>query len=419
MNYLKIKHFFNRVLEKRKKGLSFLLYNLSGNFFTFSLNLFLPFFISINDYGYFAIVFSLHNVLINLFTFGFDLSILKYSLDSNDKKEVLYNIILSWLKVTLIIMPVALLSIFLIDYFKLTNFSYVEVLNIYVSALVISLFRIVLMFYVSKSETGKYGQIFVSNKLIQLLAVFGIILLFNDIKYISFAFLVQGGAVLLILLYHLKKMSIFELNRNKLLIKNIAKFTWPLSINTFGSLGYNYGFNLFISPFLSLSEISVLNIFTQFGTAIRMILNALNDGYLPTYYEKYKANFKEGVQMFFKYILNNSIIILSIFIVVGVIYKYLGFKDSVDYTILNIIIFMGSAIIYNLKAIGTNSLLIEGKSKTLTAYTLIATVTNILIGFILVKYYGFMGCLLSLFIASLLQAIIFNKGVLNKLILKK
>ena len=181
-----------------------------------------------------------------------------------------------------------------------------------------------------------------------------------------------------------------------------------MSINTFGNLGYSYGFNVLISPFLSLSQLGILNIFTQLSSIASMTINALNNGYIPRFYREYVLRQKGAVVNYFKYISQNSIPIVFVVFIIGLLYKYMTFETNNDYSYIALLIYCFGIFLYSFKSIGSNIMVINGETMKISMITILTSVVNITMGVVFTKLYGFWGSIISLSSGYIIQVIAFN-----------
>lgn len=411
MNFnIKLKNKLLEVLKNRKKGFEFLFYNILGNVFTFILNFSLPFFLTADGYGYFALIFSVFNLGAAFFTFGFDATIIKFSVDNSKGDNLLKNCLLAWAILTLISLTVLLIiSYYLttLDLFEITFFSLIQVL--FASSL-ISFQRIVLSYYIGKEEIKKYGIIFLLNKIIQFLLFLITVIFINNVIILALfptLFLLQSILIIFTVLY-IERKRIFELHSSKSEVLKLIKFTLPLSINTFGNFGYSYGFNVIVSPFLSLSQLGVLNIFNQLSSIASMTINALNNGYLPLFYRDLTTKSKDAISYYFKYIAQNSIPIIIIVFIIGFIYKFLSFENNSDYSYITLLIYCIGIFLYSFKSIGSGILIMKGKTMNISLITVITSGLNILMAILITQHFNFMGCVISLSLGYIIQVLAFN-----------
>lgn len=410
-----------KVLSERKQGLHFLIYNLSGNGLTLLMNFVLPFFLTAAGYGKFALFYALYNLLTAIFTFGLDSTILKFSLDKKGHSNVVIRSFFVWLLLSflafLLIVPIT----WYCSSHGILKASFGAAMMTIVSAFIVSFQRIILFYYIAKSEIKKYGILFVFNKVAQFLVfVLPVVVLMEEksVTLMPYLFLAQSVLTFLLILYLERKQLILSLP-TKIETKALIKFTLPLSFETFGNIGYSYGFNLLISPFLSLSQLGILNIYTQLGNIISMTSGAFNNGYLPRFFLHLEENFKETVKKYYVYIRMNTSLITACVFALGVAYKYLTDSSKEDYTVLMLLVYLIGIFVYSFKSIGSSYLIIKSKTMKIALITIITSVLNIGIGMIITKHFGFEGCIFSLSIGYCLQMFLFNFEVIKKYLTEK
>lgn len=398
------------ILKSRKEGFEFLFYNVSGNIFTLLLNLTLPFVLNANGYGYFALVFSIFNLGAAFFTFGLNSTILKFSIENKYKKNTLLTCLTSWAILAFLFTLILLAPSYLITKYSVIDITFLSLILTLLSSAFISIQRILLSFYIGIEAKRKYGLVFVLNKLIQFAIVFlAAILVTNEMfSFILPCLLLLQSAIIVAVILFKERKLIFNGSVHMKDIHETIKFTLPLSINTFGNLGYSYGFNVLISPFLSLSQLGVLNVFTQLYSIASMTINALNIGYIPRFYKEYALNQKNAVIKYFKYILQNSTPIILMVFIAGLIYKYMTFETNEDYSIMALLVYCIGIFLYSFKSIGNNILIILGKTIKISIITVVTSVVNVIMGIVFTKFYGFLGCIISLSLGYIIQVIAFN-----------
>lgn len=415
INLYQIKKKIIDLYTKRKEGLIFLLYNIIGNILTLFLSFILPFILIKENYGKFVLVFSLYNVMSMLFTFGIDTSIIKFTIDKNkNNHDILLVAFLSW--VTLAI-PFAIIGLVLSFY--IYNFFVIEVplltfSLVIISSILISFQKIILSYYIAISNIKSYGILFISNKLLQVI-LFLILFLIIDknasIIYYSIIFVIQSVMILIYIYISEYHNNNFKKPKKKE-VKSFIYFSLPLSLNTLGTIGYGYGYTLLVSPLISLSALGVLNIFNQFGSIISLLTNALNNGYLPSFYKEFTINSKGAIEKYTLYIFYNSIFISILLFIAAAIYRNFAFKNNDNYSIILLSIYILSMFIYSFKSIGYNYWVLREKTYLITIFTLVSSIVNIILGYYGSHYYGFIGCIISLSLGIIFQTLLFNHKII-------
>ncbi|WP_153638092.1 lipopolysaccharide biosynthesis protein [Prolixibacter sp. NT017] len=410
-----LKNKLNQISNSRKLGLEFLIYNIIGNIFTFLLNLILPFLLSTDNYGYFALLFSIYNLGAAFFTFGLNVSIIKFTVRKNENENTLLDSLISWAIVTFIPLVILIIISYYLTSNNILHTSFKALVLVVFASSLISIQRIVLSYHIATESIKKYGVLFISNKIIQFIPIILVALLFSNSTFINvlpYLFLLQSFTLISFILIS-ERRDIFHRLSSKKNIFKIIKFTLPLSVNTFGSFGYSYGFNVFISPFLTLSQLGILNIFNQLSSIASITINALNNGYIPTFYRNFPDRPKQAIIDFLKYIFQNSLPLIIIVFIVGFAYKTISLNSNSDYSIILLTIYCIGVFLYAFKAIGSNILIIEGKTMRTSTITIFTSVINITMAIIFTKYFGFFGCITSLSIGYILQSMVFNYVLLN------
>jgi|GEM_PF-3510719 len=406
----KLKNKIQKILKTRKQGVEFLFFNVAGNSFTLLLNFILPFAISADTYGHFALVFAIFNFCAAIFTFGLDSTIIKFSIEKPHSAHVLKTSILAWSLLTL--SGLFILGIFslIVTRLDLLAITLPSLLIVILASAFISLQRILLSYYVGIEKRKSYGGLFILNKSMQFVLILTAALycehkLFP--KVLPYLLLIQSLLVFIYII--LKEKNNLIINQpKKTEVFELIRFTLPLSLNTIGGIGYSYGFNIFISPFLSLTQLGILNIFTQFSSIASMTINALNNGYIPRFYRSFLERPKQAVINYFRYIAINAVPILFLVLVVGIFYKYLSYKAIDDYNLLVLSIYCFGLLLYSFKAIGSGILIMKGKTMTISLTTVGTSIINILAAILFTSHFAFIGCIVSLSGGYIFQVLAFN-----------
>lgn len=408
-------------LNSRKKGFEFLIINLIGNSLTFLLNFTLPLIVNNDTYGYFALVFSIFNFCAAIFTFGLDSTIFKFVIEKRSDINILLIIVSAWFLLSLCgIFVLGVISYFIIK-IEILKITYSYLLIVIFAAAFISLQRILLSYYIAKEKRKSYGQLFIINKLIQFIFIIITVIYFEAdsfIELLPYLFLIQGVAIILFIFFKEQKNILWYVPKKKE-VYNIIRFTLPLSINTISGIGFSYGFNVIISPLISLSQIGILNLYTQLSSIASMTINAMNNGHIPKFYKNFHSKPKQSILQYLNYIAINAIPIFLATFLFGFIYKYVSYRNVDDYNLLALSIYCFGIFFYSFKSIGSNLLIIKGKTMKISLITLVTSFVNIVSAFIITKYYGFVGCIISLSCGYVLQVFIFNYECFKYLNLSK
>lgn len=416
-NYDKLSK-LKEIYKSRKRGLNLLFYNIIGNGFTLLLNFILPFFLSVHDYGYFALLFSIFNVVTAIFTFGIDSSMLKFALQKENNENVLQNGACTWVIYSIVAGIITLsLSYLFTDYIKVP--VSLNALSVTVIAgIIISFQRTVLAYYLAQTSLKRYGLSFIENKGLQLLSFLLILFIVprsSFYLYIPYIFLIQSSITITMVLWQNRKV-LFLKRLNVYQTKKFIRFNFPLTFNTLGNVGYGYGFNIMMSSILPISQLGILNIFVQFGNIFSLSSNALSSGYLPTFYDSARENISKASKAFFKYLsINGVILFLSTYIFGSFYFGLKEFVLSKSFILQMLFIYLLGILFYTFKSIGSNWLLIENKTLKTTLFTFCSVVVSLFVGFVLAKEAGFLGSVIGIVVGYLFQTIVFNIDVLKKL----
>lgn len=391
-------------LFSRKEGFLLLFYNITSNVFTLLLNFSLPFYTDDTNYGYFVLVFSIVNFGAAFFTLGLNSTILKYSIDDSFEEKLLLTTLLSWV---ILSGPLLIFLILILQKIEISNILEISskpfIISI-LSAALISFSRIGLYYYLGKRKSNLYGGLLIFNKVVQLIAVFVVAVFFqNDfIEFLPWAFMLQGFLMVTLFIV-IEFRFFFNKDINFDLVKKMLKVSAPLSLNSFSTIGSGYGFNILISPLLSFSQLGILNIVTQFTNMYNLIINALNDGYIPKFHAEYLISAKSSVKNYLKYIFQNSILISILIMPTALIYMTLmgNVFESVSFVI--ILSFLISNFINSFKSIGLNILLLKEKTKYIFYITFVYSLLNLGLSFWLTNLFGLSGTFIGLSVSIIIQ----------------
>lgn len=405
-----------KVLSERKQGLQFLVFNLTGNGLTLLMNFVLPLFLTAAGYGSFALLYALYNLFTAVFTFGLDSSILKFSLDKQEQSNIVVRSFLVWILLSSMTLILLTPIVWYCSKYGILKASFSAALTTILAAFIVSFQRIILFYYIAKSEIKKYGLLFVFNKIAQTI-VFVLPAIFlteeRSLHYFPILFLLQSILTFLLIVY-LERTLIVTRVSGPFGLKKLIRFSLPLSLETFGNIGYSYGFNLLISPFLTLGQLGTLNIYTQLGNIISMTSGAFNNGYLPRFFQNIEIDFKKTVRSYFSYILMNATLFTLGVMVLGTGYFLFIAKATEGSAILMMLVYLIGILFYSFKSIGSSYLIIRSKTMAIALITIVTSLINIGIGMLTTYFFGFVGCIISLSLGYFLQMFLFNFEVIKK-----
>lgn len=390
--------------------------NLSGNGLTLLMNFALPLYLSAAGYGSFALLYALYNLFSAIFSFGLDSSILKFSLDKDEQEHIVVRSFLVWLLLSFIAFVLLTPIVWYVAEIGILKATFLAAMTTVAAAFIVSFQRIILFYYIAKSQTRKYGILFIFNKVVQTVVFIAPAILLAEeacVEAMPLLFLTQSILTFALIVYLERKLLSTRMVRPYGL-KKIIRFSLPLSLETFGNIGYSYGFNLLISPFLTLSQLGTLNIFTQLGNIISMTSGAFNNGYLPRFFQNLESDFKKTVKSYFSYIATNASLFSFGTLVLGSLYFYMKAPKADLETLLLMAAYLSGIFFYSFKSIGSSYLIKQSKTVSIAMITIVTSVFNIVFGMLGSSYFGFVGCILSLSVGYILQMFLFNFEVLRK-----
>lgn len=399
----------NKLYNSRENGIRILLYNVFSNVLTLILNLALPFITNENEYGYFVLVYSIVNFGSSFFTLGFNSTVLKYSIDNSLGDKILITSLLCWLLISLPILALSISILTIIEIESIIKISSYHFILSLVASFFISFSRVGLYFYLGLKRIHHYGALLVLNKLIQFLFV-GYVIIFSKINFIEilpYAFVLQGIVIFLSFIVYEYKLFLTR-HINLSLIKKMIKITLPLSLNSFSTIGSGYGFNIIISPLLSLTQLGVFNIVSQFANMYNLIINALSDGFIPKFHTDYIKSSKESIKSYSKYIFFNSIFIATTIIPFAIVYMYTLSNFFVTVNIIFVLIYFIANFVNSFKSIGLNIFLLKEKTNLIFYINTLYSIINITLSFWLTSLIGLSGTFLALSISILIHVYILN-----------
>lgn len=394
--------------SERVTGGGYLLTNIIANGSVLLITLLVAGFYSKTDFGYFSLIFAYFSLLISIFTLGLDSAMLRFYFDDINHNKLLKVINTIWIKSNIILTFVAFFLSAILIYFNILKISYIDAILCIASASLNARVRIEQNYSVALRNVLLYGKIILINKL-SLSILIGICILLNSKRFGLFILLSSIISFIPVFL-NLK----FSNKPDRVLNRNILKYSLPLTIGTISLFGSSYGYNILVSPFVKIEDIGVLNLFIQISSIYILITNSLAISYVPKFLTQAKLSLETACKNYYYYIALNSIVtIIPLFIFSLLIFTFLKNGEFSDYAYL-IYIFLPLLFFFSFKAIPSGVLSFFKLSNKDLFLNIMSVVIGLIISYIFTKKYGISGAIISLALSFLIQIIFYSVFLINK-----
>jgi len=264
-----------------------------------------------DSYGQLVFFISLFGMLSAFFGFGIGSLIQRYYYDKA-KKTLLQEAYGFWLVCALPLSLVfSLIGGFYYTFYESAPFSFPFFLLIILSSFFFSINLTFLNFYIVDKKPIKYALHLIIGRLLLFLSLlFVYFFLEKEISNYIVAYFVAS------LLIFILTLSDFKINPFKRTVnktnKEFFKFSYPLMINSVGTLGYSHGYKVLLKLFLSFTELGIFNIAMTLASSFYLVSSSLLKGYIPNAFEFLKQNPEKRNIVFYR----NKIFIISVISVI-------------------------------------------------------------------------------------------------------
>jgi len=263
---------------------------------------------------------SLFGMLSAFFGFGIGALIQRYYYDK-PKEKLIQETYGFWLICSLFLGLFFLLAGGI--YYSISTdapFSFMHYAMIVVASFLFSINLTFLNFYIVDKKPIKYAIHLILGRLflfIGLLSVYFFVVqsIANYIvAYLIASFLIFTGTVVDFKIKPFKRVD-------KKPLKEFFKFSYPLMINSVGTLGYSHGYKVLLKLFLSYSELGIFNIAMTMASSFYLVTSSILKGYIPNVFEFLKVNQEKRTVVFYR----KKILLISLFSMIVFIPFVYGF----------------------------------------------------------------------------------------------
>ncbi len=393
------------------KGYRYLIYNAIAFVFVLLLNVLFPLFYDSEIYGFFVLQLSIYSFLLPIFVFGLDSAIFRYFfVDYFPSKKLLYSTVYySWLIIGLLLLFISVILIFFTSLEDVLKIQRADLAFITFASFLSAPLEIAISSFIAQEKPRQFGVLLIGSKFLQIVVLLLLPVIFNLSKeWFSILFLCFSVLNLIIAFsfcsWNMRIPTIKQL-------KEISRFSAPLSLNSVFSFGFSHGFKILISPVLSFTQLGILNIIIQFGSMFTIVSNSMANSYNPIFF-KQLLNIKQTLTLlirpYFIFIFFNGAILIVPILAVGMPFLYYyneGIFRSGTFLLPILMIGMFS---FSFKAVGNGLLNFYKLTHICAIITALLSVFNILIGIYLTKQLGLLGAVLALSLGYFLQGLLFN-----------
>lgn len=393
------------------KGYWYLIYNAIAFVFVLLLNILFPLFYDTEVYGFFVLQLSIYSFLLPIFVFGLDSALFRYFfVDYFATKKLLHSTIYySWFIVGLLLFFILAIIIYFTSLNDILKIQRKDLALIALASFLSAPLDIATSSFIAQEKPKQFGMLLIGSKFLQIVVLLLLPVIFNLSKeWFSILFLCYS-VLNLIIGFSFCKWNLMIPNYEQ--IKEIVRFSAPLSLNSVFSFGFSHGFKILISPVLSFTQLGILNIIIQFGSMFTIVSNSMSNSYNPVFF-KQLSNVKQTltllVKPYFIFIFFNGSILTVAILTLGMPFLYYYNEGIFRSGTFLLPILMIGIFSFSFKAVG-NGLLNFYKLTHFSAFiTAFLSILNILVGIYLTKQLGLLGAVVALALGYFLQGLLFN-----------
>lgn len=357
--------------------------------------------ISPEAYGF----FSLYNVLINLLMLiimlGLDQGFVRFYYEEETleaRKVLLMKSIKIPMLLLVIIMPLFwFLKTPIVEF--LFNSKESKILIIYMFlGLFFSILNRFSILVVRMQQKGKqYSFIQVLNQLVNFILILIIYRIYgNNYKVLILALIFSLAITSLISILFEKQMWFSFERNNKINSKELLKYSYPIAITVIVSWIFQSSDKLFIKQYGTLEELGLYAAAFKIISLLNIIQTGFNTFWTPVSFEKYKKE-KENIEFFQKIfnLVSFAMLCIGVCILLGkdILILLLGKKFEGALKIFPTLILMPVMnTVSEVTVVGIN---FKKKTKYHLIISLIITVINLILNYIMVQKYGAVGAAIS------------------------
>lgn len=370
-------------------------------------------YLTTNDYGIIAVVTSIISFLSILYTLSLNASINRYYFEYKDDEEKLKefwgtNILFILLNSLMITIVLILFRKFLLQPLAKDIPFFPYILLGLISITLNPIYSIHQSILQTQQQAKKYGitnlTYFILNILLTIFFV--VILKIGAVGVLAATSITDGMFFTYTVFTFLPKLT-FKINRNYL--KKSLKYSIPLIPHSLAGWTMSMIDRIFLNGMKSTASVGIYNIGFQFGNILNMLTTAVNQAYVPWFYEK-MANKQKNE----KEILNFAEIAIFAYGFIAMVMSLLGPEIMRIMTTSKFregwkaIPFIAFAYVFNgIYYFFVNPLFYNSKgTKFVPIGTFTAAILNMLLNLLMIPKYGFIGASLASLLANLIASIL-------------
>lgn len=357
------------------------------------------------EMGFYTLYQALYNILIPVVTLSLDsaLGVVFFKLDKERFAIYLTNILL--FSFVLFLFFITLSLIFGNWLTQLLNFPFPWLLLIVIAVLPQFLINILLALYRNQQQPFKYGFLACFSSLVTI----SISLIFVFMGNMSWKGMILGllfgnSIVALFCLFQLWRNGFIMLKKSYVDIRDAFSFSLPVTFHCVGGWLSNSLNRVLINSLIGAAATGSYGVGATFGMVMTLLQDSFNKAFAPFLFEKLK--YLTEINKF--KIVQVSMLMYLIIFLAAILLSCLGyylvdffFGQAYIETRLFIIPLVASAAISGFYKIHVNYLFFSKKTMELAKITFIGGLINIVLAYIMIKYWGLIGAAYSAFIMQL------------------
>lgn len=358
----------------------------------------MPFFIEQEKYGIIVLLYGLEIILGNVFILGQDKYILRYF---QNVKVVKDSLVLILIASVLLISTLNLTFEMLIDY-DMT----ISILMIFGISIILGLYN---RLYLSKYRVENRNADFSKQRILLITSrfIFFYILVFSSVEVVTsfvVSLMLSYSLVSLIYIKELKEdFTVSKLKCNN--IKDAFLFGWPISLHLLSTSLISHADKFIINKFLDSQAVGIYTFSYMLGSGFTFLLAALSIYYEPMIY-KYSDNNVKQERIITKFFISGITAASAYFIILLFLQIYINFFEiNVNYLSDIVLISLFSHFLNLIYLKSSFRLYSKGKSLNVSLITIMASMVNISMNFVLIPIYGLQGAIFSTLLSSTILAL--------------
>jgi O-antigen/teichoic acid export membrane protein len=311
----------------------------------FIQNFSIAYFSSVNFFGEVSLLISLFSTLYIIFTCGLNAVVVRFFFDkkyNEDQKALISNITSLWLIFGVILMLFLLIAgYFTLVWRKILPLNYYsEFIPVVLGAFFYSSTEIFPSIFIAREKPQKYAILLIlSRATIFLLLHATIFVVGESSTYVATSLLLSGLVMFAVIAFVVQAIPVFPVN--KLYVKEIFAYAFPLMIYALGGIGYSHGYRIIISTWLSYQDLAIFTLASQISLVYYLTASSWLTGFSPKAYmalETHHGN-PAAIRFYIKLLL--AIGLGLGIVIIPVSYLFLTyFKDGAFYSSVSILPFL-------------------------------------------------------------------------------